>query len=223
MKQTQRSHNTQRGYTIVELSVAVAIAGVLLVGSIALVQTVLNTSRANDTISGLARVTAQIDKIWSNQPNYASLSIASAGGAGVFEGLPVVRDATNAVTGVTSKFNRPITLSLNPNLPSGTSNRGYAMTYTGIPTNVCADIVSAAGSSGVRGIAVIPEDVAGTTTGGAPVALTLSAADALTGVDAAGVVVADPSTNGLNLVNMTGVKGCGTAKNTVSIVFANWK
>jgi prepilin-type N-terminal cleavage/methylation domain-containing protein len=213
----------QRGYTIVELSVSVAIAGVLLVGSIALVQTVLNTARANDTITGISRVIAQIDKIWSAVPSYTGLSMATAGGAGVFEGMTVTRDASNVVTGVTSKFNRPVFLSLNSNLPSAASDRGYALTFAGIPTSVCADIVSAAASTGIRGIGIIPEATAGTVVGGAPTALAVDATDNLTGLDATGVIVMQPSSATLNITNMTGTKGCGTVKNTVSVVLANWK
>jgi PilS N terminal len=195
----------------------------LLVGSISLVQTVLNTSRANDTITGISRVMAQIDKIWSASPSYADLTLGAAGGAGVFEGMVVGRDANNVVTSVTSKFNRPVTLSLNPALPTDKSNRGYALTFTGIPTGVCADIVTAAASTGLRAIGIIPEATAGQTPGGAPTGLTLSTKDDLNGLDTAGVVVVQPSKANLDIVAMTGTKGCGTTSNTVSLVLANWK
>jgi prepilin-type N-terminal cleavage/methylation domain-containing protein len=217
----------QRGYTIVELSVAVAIAGVLVVGSIALVQTVLNTSRANDTITGLARVFAQIDKVWSNSMsnNYNGLNVATAGGAGVFEGLTLTRDSTNKVTAVTSKFNRPILLGTATNLPSTNVERGYVLTFTGIPTTVCADIVSSGADSGARGIIIEPEATAGTpVTTYTGTVLGLSTTDqSFTGVPTTAAIAVDAKTAGLQIGNMTGVTGCGTAQKTVSINFINWR
>ncbi len=221
----QKTQRAQRGYTIVELSVSVAIAGVLLVGSIALVQTVLNTARANDTITSISRIIAQVDKIWANTNSYAGLTLAAAGGAGVFEGLTIVRTGTPpVVTGVTHKFNRNVTVGVNSEMPSAGANRGYTMTFTGIPTSVCADIVSAAASSGIRGILIQPETVAGTTTtplSGATIKL--KADESFDTLPASTVAAVDGATSGVQIANMTGANGCGTDKATVSIGFVNWK
>lgn len=218
------SFRKQRGYTIVELSVAVAIAGVLMVGSISLVQTVLNTSRANDTITGLARTIAQIDKIWSASNSYADLSMATAGAAGAFEGMTVGRDPVkNTVNSVTNKFNRPVTLSLNDNLPATSVKRGYTLVYAGIPTSVCADIVTSAVNSGVRALVVMPESTSGTAPDSLST-LTLSSAGALDSLPASGATVMfQPSAPDLNIVTMTGSNACGTTKNTVSLGFVTWK
>lgn len=225
MYQAAKSTKKQRGYTIVELSVAVAIAGVLLVGSISLVQTVLNTSRANDTITGLSRTLTQITKIWSSANNYDGLTTATAIAAGAFVGL------TTTSTTVTSKFNRPVTVTVEANIGAGGSvgtgaKMGYDIVYTGIPTSVCADIVTAAGSSGVRGILIAPETTPGTN----PLTLgTLTiAAGALT-APSGSTVVLDGSLMSLKLTStaaadgLTGTNGCGTDKGTVSLIFVNWK
>jgi prepilin-type N-terminal cleavage/methylation domain-containing protein len=212
---------SQKGYTIVELSIAVAIAGVLLVSAIGLVQTVLTTNRANETATLLIKAMAQIDKIWADQPTYADLDLATAGASGVFNGMQVTRSGAGAVTGVNSKFNRPIYVGLASDIPTAASNRGYAVTFAGVPTSVCADLVTAVGGGGVRGILVTPEATAGATT----------AAIIPTGMDAAGVFTnptgtisaLDATSPLVNIARTMGADGCGTQRATVALTFLNWK
>jgi prepilin-type N-terminal cleavage/methylation domain-containing protein len=212
----------QQGYTIVELSIAVAIAGVLLVSAVGLVQTVLQTSRANDTATWLTRATAQIDKIWKDQNGYADLTLVSANAAGALKGVTVLVNATASppTATVTSKFNRPIYLGLTPNLPTASANAGYVLTFAGVPTPVCADLVTAAASGGVRGIVITPETAASETSA-AKTAASMTAAGVIT---LEGSVTAfDPSAPAVQLANMTGTSGCGTDKSTVALSFYGWK
>ena len=227
LKGAQRPQQTQQGYTIVELSIAVAIAGVLLVSAVGLVQTVLQTSRANDTATWLTRVIAQIDKIWAGQNGYADLSLASANAAGAFKGgtVEVVAGTGGAAstTKVTSKFNRPVYLGLTANLPTSSANAGYVLTFAGVPTAVCADLVTAAVSGGIRAVMITPEATTTTTTT-AYTDVGLSAAGVLSPPTTGDHAVAfDPSSPSVQLVNMTGSKGCGTTNSTVALSFYNWK
>ena len=223
---SQQRNASQKGYTIVELSIAVAIAGVLLVSAIALVQNVLQTNRANESITLITRAMAQIDKIWADQPTYAGMTLATAGAAGVFQGIQVARNAAGQVTGVTSKFNRPIYIGTAPNIPTAGANRGYAITFAGVPTPVCADLVTAAAGGGVRGILISLEAAAAAT-----VAAVIPAgmnADGSIPAPAAGAAVnytvaMDGSLTTPNLANALGVNGCGTANATVALTFLNWK
>lgn len=211
----------QRGLTIVELSIAVAIAGVLLVGSVSLVQTVLNTSRANDSITSLARGITQIEKTWSSSNDYAGLNLASASGAGAFEGLSIVRDAAGATTAVRNKFNRDITVSLNADLPTVGANRGYAMAYKGIPSSVCTDIVSSSVNAGLRGLLIIPETTAGVSTD--VTGLKLKATGEFDSLPTGGVVAFSPFAPNIDIANVTGTAGCGSKQATVTLVFVNYK
>ena len=214
--------SAQRGYTIVELSIAVAIAGVLLVSAIGLVQTVLTTNRANETTTLLIKAMAQIDKIWADQPDYNGLSVGTSGAAGVFNGMQVTRSAAGVVTGVTSKFNRPVYVAMAPDLPVPASNRGYVVTFAGVPTSVCADLVAAAAGGGIRGILVTPEPAGGVTAPVVPTAL--SAAGVLTPPAAPTSVVAiDAASTNLYIATTMGVNGCGTPNATVALTFVNWK
>lgn len=212
--------SAQKGYTIVELSIAVAIAGVLLVSAIGLVQTVLTTNRANETTTLLIKAMAQIDKIWADQPDYGGLSIGAAGAAGVFNGMQVARAvAGGPVTSVTSKFNRPVFVATAPDLPTAGTNRGYVITFAGIPTTVCADLVSAAAGAGIRAIMVTPETA---TTTGALIPTALSAAGVLT-PPAATAVAIDASLTSLNIATTMGATACGASTSTVALSFVNWK
>lgn len=223
----QHARLKQGGYTIVELSIAVAIAGVLLVSAIALVQNVLQTNRANESITLISKAMAQIDKIWADQADYSGVTLANAGAANVFAGMQVTTDpTTKLVTGVSSKFNRPIWVAAASGLPASGLNKGYGITFAGIPTGVCADIVTAASNSGVRGILVTPEATPGATSTSTIAAgyypSTMSAAGVFT-VPTGTAVVQDASRSNLDITTTLGTTACGTTNSTVALSFLNWK
>lgn len=221
----------QSGFTIVELSVAVAIAGVLLVSAIALVQVVLRQARANDTVSSVPRMMAQIDKIYSRGTSYTGLSTEAAIGFGAFDGVFNVTGAAGSrIAANTFGYPTLVDVATGFNGTAG-SNTGYAVTFTGIPQASCSDIVSSASASGVRGIIVTPETTAGTTKF-APAGITLAGitiakpGDKKTDTTATGTGVAlkGPGLGGqLDVSSMTTSSACGTAEATVSISLINWK
>jgi prepilin-type N-terminal cleavage/methylation domain-containing protein len=214
--------SVQKGYTIVELSIAVAIAGVLLVSAIGLVQTVLTTNRANETTTLLIKAMAQIDKIWADQPDYNGLNVATAGAAGVFNGMQIARVA-GAVAGVTSKFNRPVYVAVAPDLPVVGTNRGYVITFTGIPTSVCADLVAAAAGGGIRGIIVSPEPAAGVAAAVVPTALSAGGVLTQPATVPVSIVAIDAAVTNMYIPATMGKDGCGTPNATVALSFVNWK
>lgn len=214
----------QAGYTIVELSIAVAIAGVLLVSAIGLVQNVLQTNRANETVSILARTVAQIDKTWADQADYAGINLAAVGATGAFAGMQIQRDAAGAVIGVTSKFNRPVFANILADVPGPALNRGFGVTFAGVPVGVCSDLVASAASAGVRGILVTPEaNVNATNAAAAAARPTSMAADGTFVVPAGTVSVMDATRSSPDLVAALGVGACGTQNATVALTFVNWK
>ncbi len=220
----QKLNKRQLGYTIVELSVTVSIAAVFFLGSMSLISKVIDTWRVSETIVGLPRTIVKIESMWHGAGSYSDLSISTAGGAGAFESSDLVRDAGGAIVSANSKFKQPVTLSLNPDLPTTGSNRGYVIVYTGIPTAVCAEVaIAAATTSGVKGLLLIPETLVGVTPGGAVTTLGLDASAHLTGAPADGVVVFESASPTVNITNLAGVGGCGTAKPSVSLVLVNWK
>lgn len=222
---------SQEGYTIVELSIAVAIAGVLLVSAIGLVQNVLQTNRANETVTMLTKAVAQIDKVWADNPTFVGLTLDTVAAAGAFPGLTMARDASNPpkVISVTNKFNRPITVSQPADIPDTGLNRGYVITLAGVPSGVCADLVSAAAGTGIRGITVAPEAAVGkgSAANAGPTKMDssgkLTASVASAGEVEAGVVVLDGSLTNVNMAAALAPNACGTKNSTVALSFVGWK
>ncbi|EOA05948.1 hypothetical protein HFRIS_005798 [Herbaspirillum frisingense GSF30] len=231
-RQPRTLPHAQRGFTIVELSVAVAIAGVLLVSAIALVQVVLRQSRANDVVSGIPRLMAQIDKIYARANNFIGLSTDVAVGFGAFDsvfdilGAPPNRIANN-------RFGYATNVDVATAFTGAATNTGYAVTFAGIPASSCADIVTSAAATGIRGILVQPETTVGTrsiTTAGIGT-MTLAAIQAVPpggatagGTTGGGAVVKGNLANGnLDIAAMTDPRACGTGSSTVTIGLVNWK
>ncbi|MFJ3057600.1 type II secretion system protein J [Herbaspirillum sp. NPDC087042] len=231
-KKARPQRKAQSGFTIVELSVAVAIAGVLLVSAIALVQVVLRQSRANDVVSGIPRLMTQIDKIFSQATSYAGLTTDGAIGFGAFDGVFDIA-GTSPNRRANNRFGYPTTVDVATAFGGADTSSGYVVTLAGIPTSSCADIVSSAAATGVRGILVQPEATLGTRSITAAGISTLTLTG-LTGVAAGGAAPTDATgsaavvkghlLNGLlDVAAATNVRACGTGNASVSIGLVNWK
>lgn len=232
LQKARSRRQAQSGFTIVELSVAVAIAGVLLVSAIALVQVVLRQARANDTVSSVPRMMAQIDKIYARATAYTGLNTDVAIGFGAFDGVfNITGVSPNRIAGNTFGYPTLVDIATGFN-GTANSNTGYVVTFTGIPQASCSDIVTSAAAAGVRGIIVAPETTIGTS------------AIAAAGVTLAGITIATagtpvrgPTTGGatstalrgpglqgqLDVATMTSNVACGTSNSSVSIGLVNWK
>jgi prepilin-type N-terminal cleavage/methylation domain-containing protein len=232
LQKASSRRQAQSGFTIVELSVAVAIAGVLLVSAIALVQVVLRQARANDVVSGIPRMMAQIDKIYSQANNYTGLNTDAAIGFGAFDGA---FDINGVVPNrrANNRFGYSTNVDVAGVFGGAATPTGYVVTLAGIPTASCADVVTSASATGVRGILVQPEATAGTR------AITLADVGTLTlngirGIPAGGGAGVPATANAAvvkgNLVNgaldvaaMNNERACGTGNATVSLGLVNWK
>lgn len=230
---------TQSGFTIVELSVAVAIAGVLLVSAIALVQVVLRQTRANDLVSSIPRTITQIDKMYARAANYNGLTTAVAIGFGAFDGAFDIVGPANARVALHRFGYQTLAQAADnfrnvaaPPAPAGggavppADPSAYAVMYAGVPRAACADVVSSASASGVLGLIVVPEAIVGTpafTPANARL-LRMAMFDAAATPAPAGVVVKGTTQNStLNVAAMSGANACGTDNDTVTIAMVNWK
>jgi hypothetical protein len=137
--------------------------------------------------------------------------------------MQIIR-AAGVVTDVTSRFNRPVFANLLADVPGAGLNRGFGITFAGVPTAVCSDLVASAASAGVRGILVTPEaNVNATTAAVAAAWPTNMAADGSFVVPVGTVSVMDATRATPNLVTALGVNACGTQNATVALTFVNWK
>ena len=86
--------NTQGGYTIVELSIALTIIAVLIVAGLTGVNSLLLSSKANTQIEDSGRALAKLQAILTST-SVSGVTTASANGMGLF---PASRVAANVVT-----------------------------------------------------------------------------------------------------------------------------
>jgi prepilin-type N-terminal cleavage/methylation domain-containing protein len=134
----------QKGYTIIELGIALAIIAVLIVAGLAGVTTVLNSSKANAQIEDSGIVLAKLQSFLSST-SASGINTAGAVGAGFFPAARV--SGTGTSTAVTSKFGGSEFVGSNADLASSTgvtagSGVGAVYTITGVPKAVCADVAS---------------------------------------------------------------------------------
>ena len=140
--------NTQGGYTIVELSIALTIIAILIVAGLAGVNSLLLSSKANSQIEDSGRALAKLQAILTST-QVSGITTASANGMGLF---PASRVAANVVTtsmGGGNEFVRSNSGSALTDATNGIAlalNTGAVYTLTNIPRGVCTDIASALAS-----------------------------------------------------------------------------
>jgi type II secretory pathway pseudopilin PulG len=133
--------NTQGGYTIIELGIALTIIAVLIVAGLAGVTRVLNSSKANSQIEDSGIVLAKLQSTLTSS-NVSGMTTAAAVGSSFF---PASRVLNNVVT---NKFGGGEFLASNAAALTATegvvvgANVGALYTITGVPRAVCADIAS---------------------------------------------------------------------------------
>ena len=143
--------NTQGGYTIVELSIALTIIAILIVAGLTGVNSLLLSSKANTQIEDSGRALAKLQAILTST-SVSGVTTASANGMGLF---PTSRiSGSGATTKVTTvmgggdEFVRSNsgTLSSTDHSIALDANTGAVYTLTNIPKAVCADIASSLAS-----------------------------------------------------------------------------
>jgi len=136
----------QKGYTIIELGIALAIIAVLIVAGLTGVTTVLNSSKANAQIEDSGIVLAKLQSILTST-NTSGMTTAGAIGSSLFPASRV--NAAN--TAVTNKFGGSEFVASNAAdlTVGGTTvgaNTGALYVITSVPKAACADIANSLGS-----------------------------------------------------------------------------
>jgi prepilin-type N-terminal cleavage/methylation domain-containing protein len=158
----------QKGYTLVELAIAVAILAVLIVAGLTGVQGILTSGKVNDQIKTMAKLGSKISA------NYGSLStsgisvqtVASLGG---WDTSKV--SGTGAATAVRSAFNSGEFVTTNTAAISGiAANAGVIYTIGSVPREACPDLANGIGALafGIAVQAAASPTVVVTTYPGAP-------------------------------------------------------
>jgi prepilin-type N-terminal cleavage/methylation domain-containing protein len=138
----------QKGYTIIELGIALAIIAVLIVAGLAGVTTVLNSSKANAQIEDSGIVLAKLQSILSSTST-SSMTTAAGIGSSLFPSSRV----NAAATAVTNKFGgSEFVASNSAALSQGTHGAvlaekvGVIYVMTSVPKTACADIANSLAS-----------------------------------------------------------------------------
>ena len=131
--------NTQGGYTIVELSIALTVIAILIVAGLAGVNSLLLSSKANSQIEDSGRALAKLQAILTSTA-VSGLNTAGATGMGLFPSSRV--SSAGAVTNVLG--GREFVASNTVAITEGTLAIQGAVIYslTSIPKAVCSDIAS---------------------------------------------------------------------------------
>ena len=127
---------TQRGYSLVELAISVAILSVLMVVGLKGVQSMLTSGKVNDQTKTLAKLAATANALF-----------ASSGTSGVTQAQMLklgAWDVSKAINGnITSSFGSLETITPNANaIGVMAANTGFVYKINSIPQAACADLAS---------------------------------------------------------------------------------
>lgn len=135
----QPSLRRQKGYSIVELSIALAIISIILVTALAGVQRILRSNSTNEDLRNLNLLASKLTVMLTNVTNTAGIAQGQLINLRMFEGFRV-----NAVAGtVNNAFGGNITVTTNTAILGTVPVNGGLMLYSsGIPPEVCSDYIT---------------------------------------------------------------------------------
>lgn len=149
----------QQGYTLVELSISVAILSVLIVAGLLGVQAILTSGKVNDQIKTVAKLSAKASALFaSNSGGTTNVTQQQMINVGAW-------DASKANNGnVTSSFGSLETIAPNTAaIGAMAANTGFVHKINSIPKAACADL-----ASGVSGFVFALHVAAASSLGVAP-------------------------------------------------------
>ena len=128
--------NRQGGYTLVELAIAIAILAVLIVAGLSGVQGILTSSKVNDQIKTVAKLSA---KVSGNFMSGGTSGITTSGLAGLsaWDSSRVKSGAVTSSFG-TSEFAKSNKSQIS-DLPA---NNGFIYVISKVPADACSDLVT---------------------------------------------------------------------------------
>jgi len=132
----------QKGYTIIELGIALTIIAVLIVAGLAGVTTVLNNSKANSQIEESGIVLAKLQSTLTST-SVSGMTTAVAVGSSYFPASRVVgTTVTNKFTGSEFVASNSAELTSTTHGVAAAIGGGAIYTITGVPKAVCANIAT---------------------------------------------------------------------------------
>ncbi len=129
----------QKGYSIIELSIALAIISIILVTSLAGVQRVLRSNNVNNDLRNINLAVAALTSLAATQTSTSGVTMANLIGLKVFDGFAVNETAgsvTNAFGGAIRVVSNGATVDGYP------QNSGFILYSQNIPSEACPDYIN---------------------------------------------------------------------------------
>lgn len=192
--------NSQRGYSLIELSISLAIIGVVLAGSIVGVQSILRSNNVNKVISQTNTAVNKVVSKLARDATYvgATTKNLTAVGQEIWEAQAIANPGTDTAT-VTHAFGSNVLVAPLSTAESGINiGQGYIYTLTGIPVGACSDV-----AVGVEGLALTMGIVNQAAVTAAPTTALLEATK-----------IKEP---GLNFASSTAVEACNGTSQTATV------
>ncbi len=130
----------QGGYTLVELAIAIAILAVLIVAGLSGVQGILTSSKVNDQIKTVAKLSSKVSGNFMNGGTSGMTTTGLAGLSAWDSGRVKVSSGTASVTSSfgTSEFAKSNKSSIS-DLPA---NSGFIYVISKVPADACSDLAT---------------------------------------------------------------------------------
>ena len=131
--------SAQGGYTLMELAIAMAILAVLIVSGLSGVQGIMTSSKVNDQIKTVARLSSKVSAVFSasGTSGTTNLSTANMAALGGWDSAKV----NNGV--VTSSFATSESVAPNSGpITDMPANTGLVYTISKVPFSACADLAT---------------------------------------------------------------------------------
>ena len=131
----------QGGYTIVELSIALTVIAILIVGGLSGVSALLTSSKANGQIEDSGKALTKLQSILTST-SVSGLTTSSGIGMGLFPANRIVGNTiTNVLGGKEYVNSNGSALGTTAGISTELAANGAAIyTLTGIPKAVCTDV-----------------------------------------------------------------------------------
>jgi len=132
---------SQRGYSLIELSLVLAVVAILLVGSLAGVQRILRSNTSNNTLKETTAAVAAVITQTMKLPDFTTVNTVAMSGLGLWDPARVTNAGLAAAT-VSHPFGgRVYVNSVNAAQGPYLVNQTLKYTLENVPREVCADLV----------------------------------------------------------------------------------
>jgi prepilin-type N-terminal cleavage/methylation domain-containing protein len=135
--------NQQKGYSIIELSIALAIVSIILVTALTGVQRILRSNNVNEDLKKINLAASKIGVILANVPDATGITQQNLINLKVFSDFSTVPGAGGAAPTINNSFGGTITVAPNTaTLGTIPANGGLMLYSTLIPPEACSDYIS---------------------------------------------------------------------------------